>query len=156
MVIPVKDEAEPIGALIDEVAAALTPHGIGFEIVCVDDGSTDDTLERLCAKRAREPRLRVLRHSRNCGQSAALHSGVRLAASDWVATLDGDGQNDPADIPTLWALARVGMTTTARPSCWSDTGSPGTTPGAGVSRRGSPIGFGHACSATGRRTAAAD
>ena len=106
VVIPVKDEAELIGGLIDEVAAALTPHGIGFEIVCVDDGSTDDTLEHLCAKRALEPRLRVLRHSGNCGQSAALHSGVRLAASDWIATLDGDGQNDPNDIPSLWAMTR--------------------------------------------------
>ena len=94
-----KDEAELIGGLIDEVVAALTPHAISFEIVCVDDGSTDVTLECLCAKPEREPRLRVLRHSRNCGQSAALHSGVRLAASSWIATLDGDGQNDPDDIP---------------------------------------------------------
>lgn len=106
VVIPVKDEAELIGGLIDEVVAALTPHGIGFEIVCVDDGSTDDTLQCLCARRETEPRLRVLRHAGNCGQSAALHSGVRLAASDWIATLDGDGQNDPNDIPSLWALAR--------------------------------------------------
>ena len=105
VVIPAKDEAESIGALVDEVVTALTPLGIRFEIICVDDGSTDETLRRLCEKRRHEPRLRVVRHSESCGQSAALHSGVRFAASDWIATLDGDGQNDPNDIPSLWALA---------------------------------------------------
>ncbi len=107
IVIPVKDEAESIGMLIDETAAALTPHDIAFEILCVDDGSTDGSLSELRARRRREPRLRVIRHAETCGQSAAIHSGVRHARAGWIATLDGDGQNDPHDIPALWALARA-------------------------------------------------
>ena len=73
-----------------------------FEIIFVDDGSTDGTAAAV--RRAREagiPEIRLLQHSRRCGQSAAVCTGVRAARAEWVATLDGDGQNDPADIPAL-------------------------------------------------------
>lgn len=106
VVIPVKDEAGAIGALIDETAAALAPLGIAFEIVCVDDGSADGGLAEMRARRAGEPRLRIVRHAEAAGQSAAVHAGVRFARGEWIATLDGDGQNDPGDLPALWALAR--------------------------------------------------
>jgi dolichol-phosphate mannosyltransferase len=100
VVVPVHDEAENIGPLIAEVVGAL--DGVTeYEIVCVDDGSTDATPRVLDGLARGQPRLRVARHAQRCGQSAALHTGVRLARGPWVATLDGDGQNDPADLPRL-------------------------------------------------------
>lgn len=103
VVVPVRDEAENIDALLDEIVAALA--GRAFEIVYVDDGSADTTPQRLAAARARMPMLRTLRHRRSAGQSAALATGIRAARGTWIATLDGDGQNDPADIPRLLARA---------------------------------------------------
>lgn len=105
VVVPVRDEAENIDPLLAEIVAALA--GRDFEIVYVDDGSADGTAERLQAARARLPMLRVLRHRRSAGQSAALVSGIRAARGTWIATLDGDGQNDPADIPALLARAEA-------------------------------------------------
>jgi dolichol-phosphate mannosyltransferase len=102
IVVPVRNEAENILPLLAEIHAALDSHG-EFEVVYVDDGSRDATPERLAEALARYPRLRVLAHRASCGQSAALMTGVRAARGDWVATLDGDGQNDPADIPKLIA-----------------------------------------------------
>ena len=104
VVIPVHDEAANIVPLLNEVAAALTGHPGGFEIVVVDDASRDATGAVLERARATHPQLRVLRHRRNHGQSAALLTGVQAARARWIATLDGDGQNDPADIPRLWAM----------------------------------------------------
>lgn len=104
VVVPVRDEAENIDALLQEIEAALSGHA--FEIIYVDDGSTDATPAKLRAARARYPNLRVLRHRRSAGQSAGLVTGIRAARGIWIATLDGDGQNDPADIPKL--LARAG------------------------------------------------
>ena len=103
VVVPVRNEAANIGPLIAEIRAALagTPH----EIVYVDDGSDDGTPEALRDEAALRP-LTVLRHREGCGQSAAILSGVRAARGTWIATLDGDGQNDPADIPALLATAR--------------------------------------------------
>ena len=112
IVVPVRNEAENILPLLAEIHAALDSHG-EFEVVYVDDGSRDATPERLLEALARYPRLRVLAHRASCGQSAALMTGVRAARGDWVATLDGDGQNDPADIPKLIAArdsARDGAT----------------------------------------------
>lgn len=100
VVIPVHDEAENVERLTDEIHSALA--GRSYEIVFVDDGSEDDTLGRLRELRARTPdRLRIIRHRTACGQSTAISSGVAAARGEWIATLDGDGQNDPADIPAL-------------------------------------------------------
>jgi dolichol-phosphate mannosyltransferase len=99
VVVPVKDEAGNAASLAREIAAALKDEG-AFEIVFVDDGSSDGTAEELVALRPALP-VRILKHGRNLGQSRALRTGVRAAKADIVVTLDGDGQNDPADIPKL-------------------------------------------------------
>lgn len=100
VVVPVKDEAENVLPLIREIVAALEGV-VAFEIVYVDDGSTDGTLERLSEARQSFANLRVVRHEGCFGQSQAILTGVRHAAAPLIATLDGDGQNDPADIPAL-------------------------------------------------------
>jgi dolichol-phosphate mannosyltransferase len=103
VVIPVCNEADNVMPLALEIQAALKERGT-FEIIFVDDGSTDATVANLLDVRRREvPQIRVLRHSSRSGQSIALHSGVQAARADWIATLDGDGQNDPADILRLLA-----------------------------------------------------
>jgi dolichol-phosphate mannosyltransferase len=102
VVVPVCNEAENVEPLAREIDAALA--GRDYEMIFIDDGSTDDTVGILTRLRASGlSRLRVLRHSFRSGQSAAVASGVRAARAAWVATLDGDGQNDPADIPKLLA-----------------------------------------------------
>ena len=106
VVVPVHNEAENIAPLVAEIVAALT-HVALFEIVYVDDGSSDATLEALSAARQSAPMLRVLRHARGTGQSTAVRTGVCAARGRWIATLDGDGQNDPADIPALLHRARA-------------------------------------------------
>jgi dolichol-phosphate mannosyltransferase len=102
VVIPVHDEADNVGPLAAEIHAALDGR-VEFEIVYVDDASGDDTPQRLRELARNDPRLRVLRHRVNAGQSTALLTGVRHARGALIATLDGDGQNDPADIPALLA-----------------------------------------------------
>jgi dolichol-phosphate mannosyltransferase len=101
VVIPVCNEAENVGPLAQEIATAL--QGRAFEVLFVDDGSTDATASAVQAVRNSIPQVRLLRHSFRSGQSAAVTSGVRHARADWVGTLDGDGQNDPADLPKLLA-----------------------------------------------------
>lgn len=110
IVVPVRNEAENILPLLAEIHAALEA-GTEFEVIYVDDGSTDATPARLAEAMKQYPRLRVFAHLVHCGQSAALATGFRAARGEWIATLDGDGQNDPADIPRLIA-ARDGA---ARP-----------------------------------------
>jgi dolichol-phosphate mannosyltransferase len=105
VVIPVKNEAGNIAPLVAEIVAALRGRA-RYEIVYVDDGSDDATAEEIRQAQARLPQLRLIRHDRTCGQSAAIRSGVKAARGGWIATLDGDGQNDPADIPLLWRMAR--------------------------------------------------
>ena len=100
VVVPVFNERDNVAALVHEIVAALRPL-LSFEIVYVDDGSTDDTVAQLRLLKQQVPELRVLRHTVQSGQSTAIRSGVRAARATWVATLDGDGQNDPADIPKL-------------------------------------------------------
>ena len=102
VVVPVYNEEGNVGPLVREIVAALrsvTP----FEIVYVDDCSTDGTLAALAELKAQVPELRVVRHLGNAGQSTATRNGVKAARGAWIATLDGDGQNDPADIPKLLA-----------------------------------------------------
>ncbi len=106
VVVPVKNEDENIDPLIDEIRHAL--QGIAYEIVYVDDGSTDDTLLRLHDVTRSFPQLRVIRHERSCGQSTAVLTGVRHARAPWIATLDGDGQNDPGDIPKMFEKVKGG------------------------------------------------
>jgi dolichol-phosphate mannosyltransferase len=105
VVVPVHNEAENIGPLLDEVRRVLVGI-VRFEIVVVDDNSADGTLACLDACGASMSELRIIHHGRNAGQSTALHTGVRFARAPLVATLDGDGQNDPADIPALLARYR--------------------------------------------------
>lgn len=104
VVVPVRNEAPNILPLVAEIEAALA--GVPHEIVYVDDGSTDETPLRLREAREVAP-LRVIRHRASCGQSAAVITGVKAARAPWIATLDGDGQNDPADIPRLLARAEA-------------------------------------------------
>jgi dolichol-phosphate mannosyltransferase len=105
VVIPVRNEAGNIAPLVAEIAAALNRIA-AYEIVYVDDGSEDSTAAEIRRLRAALPQLRVVSHARSYGQSAAIRSGVKAARGDWIATLDGDGQNDPADIPALWRIAQ--------------------------------------------------
>jgi dolichol-phosphate mannosyltransferase len=107
IVIPVKNEAGNIAPLIAEIDVALSGAGVEYEIVYVDDGSDDTTAGELAGLRAANPRLRAVTHAKSCGQSAAIRSGVKAARAEWIATLDGDGQNDPADLPSLWQIARA-------------------------------------------------
>jgi dolichol-phosphate mannosyltransferase len=88
--------------LVHEILSALRGR-IAFEIVYVDDASRDATLAHLGQLQAATPELRVVRHLANAGQSTAVRNGVKAARAPWIATLDGDGQNDPADIPNLLA-----------------------------------------------------
>jgi len=105
VVVPVHNEQDNLLSLISEIESALT--GVcSFEIVYVDDLSRDSTLSRLNALKAQHPTLRVIAHQRQAGQSTAVLSGVKAAQAPWIATLDGDGQNDPADIPKLWAALK--------------------------------------------------
>ena len=102
VVVPLRNEEGNVARLVDEIESACAPLGM-FELICVDDGSTDGTPAVLAGLSKTRPWLRRLRHAESCGQSAAVRSGVRAARADVVATLDGDGQNDPAFIPKLVA-----------------------------------------------------
>src|ERR1700751_4159022 len=105
--VPVRNEADNILPLIEEISAALNGRW-DYEIIYVNDGSTDATAERLPDRVAGCPNIRQLRHVASSGQSAAVRSGVRAARGAIVATLDGDGQNDPAFLPELIAALEKG------------------------------------------------
>lgn len=107
IVVPVRNEADNIAPLIEEITAALGERW-AYEIIYVNDGSTDATGERLAAVMAQRDNLRQLRHAKSGGQSAAVRSGVRAARGTIVATLDGDGQNNPAFLPDLIAAVEKG------------------------------------------------
>lgn len=101
VVVPMKNEADNVAPLVAEIAAACAGHR--FEVIFVDDGSTDQTLARLEDASKAYPWVRVLRHAISGGQSAAIHSGVLAAHAPVICTMDGDGQNPPAEIPRLTA-----------------------------------------------------
>jgi len=106
VIAPVHNESGNVESLAREIAAAL--DGRAYEMIFVDDASTDDTRAVLAALKKDMPTLRVLSHRKNAGQSRAIRSGVRAARGTVVGTLDGDGQNDPADLPDLYrALTRA-------------------------------------------------
>jgi dolichol-phosphate mannosyltransferase len=111
IVIPVKNEAGNIAPLIAEIERALA--GQSFEIVYVNDGSTDGTEAELASLKTSRPWLRQIKHAASCGQSSAVRTGVAHARAPLVATLDGDGQNDPAFVPKLLAALadnpRIGL-----------------------------------------------
>mgnify|MGYP002633695037 CR=1 FL=1 len=112
VVVPVHNESGNVVSLLDEIGAALT--GVAaFEAIFVDDLSSDDTADVLLRYARTHPWLVVLQHRNNCGQSTAVRTGVRMARASVVATLDGDGQNHPADIPALlvrWRALQQGTT----------------------------------------------
>ncbi|MDQ0421595.1 dolichol-phosphate mannosyltransferase [Peteryoungia aggregata LMG 23059] len=101
IVVPMKNEAENVALLVAEIATAC--EGYHFEAIFVDDGSSDQTLSRLQDASRMMPWVRVLHHTASGGQSAAIHSGVIAARAPVICTLDGDGQNPPAEIPRLAA-----------------------------------------------------
>jgi dolichol-phosphate mannosyltransferase len=102
IVVPSKDEAESLPGILKEISTALA--GDNFEVIVVDDGSTDDTAGVLQQLAEVHPFLRRLVHTQCCGKSAAITTGVRAARASLIATLDGDGQNDPCYLPALLAL----------------------------------------------------
>lgn len=106
VVVPVKNEQDNILPLLGEIYEALEGR-YDYEVLYVDDGSDDDSPPVFDQARTKYPRLRVLRHAVSCGQSTAVRTGVMAARSGWIATLDGDGQNDPADIPNLMAVIQA-------------------------------------------------
>jgi glycosyltransferase involved in cell wall biosynthesis len=105
VVVPMRNEAPNVDPLYRATTEALTGYGRRYEIIAVDDGSTDETFRLLCSLQASDPRLRVIRFRRNFGQTAAFSAGFAHARGRFIVTLDGDMQNDPHDIPTLIDLA---------------------------------------------------
>src|SRR5919108_108026 len=103
VIIPVYNEEENVEPLIQEITSVVAPLGKKYEIVVVDDGSQDNTFPALAQLRHNEPHLRVVRLKRNFGQTAAMAAGLAYAQGEVVVMMDGDGQNDPADIPALLA-----------------------------------------------------
>lgn len=103
IIVPVFNEAENVLPMAREVAAAMQSAVLPYELVFVDDASTDATWQKVLEARKADPRVRGLRHARNSGQSAAVWTGIRGTQSPLIATLDGDLQNDPADLPHMIA-----------------------------------------------------
>jgi dolichol-phosphate mannosyltransferase len=144
VVIPVCNEAENVAPLAREIHAALNGR-IGFEVIFVDDGSTDATAaEVLNIRKEAVPQIRLLKHSMRSGQSAGVRTGVRAARGAWIATLDGDGQNDPADIPKLLDALQTGNVD-GRLKLIMGNRTARKTPGCGACHRALPMVCGVAC-----------
>ena len=126
VVVPVFNEQDNIPPLIAEIVAALRGR-VDFEIVYVDDASRDGSVSVLTAAKHACPELRVVAHASQSGQSTAIRNGVKAARGRWIATLDGDGQNDPADIPKLLAMRDQSLPTIKLYAGWrvdrQDSGS---------------------------------
>ncbi|MDP7347135.1 MAG: glycosyltransferase family 2 protein, partial [Phycisphaeraceae bacterium] len=106
IVIAALNEQDNVAPLIEQVRQAVIDRDIDTELIIVDDGSTDQTLARLTALQADHTWLRLLQHERNLGQSAAWRTGIAAARGHYIATLDADLQNDPADIPMMVSRLR--------------------------------------------------
>ena len=106
VVIPLRDEEDNVVPLHGELTDVLEQIGVSYEVILVDDGSTDRTFERLAAIQGRDARVRLIRFTRNFGQTAAFAAGFAEARGEYIVTLDGDLQTDPRDIPEMLALAR--------------------------------------------------
>lgn len=126
VVIPAFNEEGNVAALLAETVAALRGV-VAFEVIFVDDHSRDGTLAALQAAKQHAPELRVIAHATQSGQSTAIRTGVKAARGAWIATLDGDGQNDPADLPKLLAARDAGAAGVKLYAGWRvnrhDTGS---------------------------------
>jgi len=109
VIIPARDESGNLPSLLEEIAVALAT--IDHEVLIVDDASHDDSWALLLARAAEDHRLRPLRHAQSAGQSTSVWQAAQLARGTWLATLDGDGQNDPADLPSLIERACQGDVT---------------------------------------------
>ncbi len=108
VIVPMRNESPNVRQLYVELVAALEAYGRPFEIVVIDDGSTDDTFALLGGIQRQDPRVRVIRFRRNFGQTAAFAAGFKHARGSFIVTSDGDGQNDPKDIPAMVEKARTG------------------------------------------------
>jgi dolichol-phosphate mannosyltransferase len=108
VVVPVRNEEDNVAELIFEIRKALK-NKIHYEMIYVDDRSTDHTYKNLINLQKTYKELRVIRHQKSCGQSTAIRTGVKHAQYDWIVTLDGDGQNNPQDIPELLKALKEGV-----------------------------------------------
>src|SRR5881628_963031 len=111
VVIPMRNESLSVAELYRELTMVLEGFGRPYEIIAIDDGSTDDTFAQLAALQVRDARLRVIRFRRNFGQTAAFAAGFAHARGSFIVTSDGDLQNDPRDIPAMVANAIISMST---------------------------------------------
>lgn len=107
IIIPARDEVGNLPALLDEIDAAMRSYDGRYEVLVVDDGSKDGTWPMLMDRATSNPALLPLRHSSSAGQSTSIWQAAHRARGYWLATLDGDGQNDPADLPRLLDVARA-------------------------------------------------
>jgi glycosyltransferase involved in cell wall biosynthesis len=108
VVVPMRNESLNVAELHAELTAVLSAFGRAYEIIVIDDGSTDDTFSQLSALQRKDPRLRVIRFRRNFGQTAAFAAGFAYARGRYIVTSDGDLQNDPHDIPAMIEIAEQG------------------------------------------------
>lgn len=107
IIIPARDESGNLPGLLDEISTTMKPLDLHYEVLVVDDGSGDGSWSMLARRAASDDKLRPIRHRRSAGQSTSIWQAAHLASGRWLATLDGDGQNDPADLPQLLERART-------------------------------------------------